>query len=330
MLMLASQPVISDYVVYAAVGAGLVIAVVATVVVAKQYKRCPSNKILVIYGRVGQGRSHKCHHGGGGFVVPMVQDFSWLSLEPIVVDVPLEGAPTRDGIRLNVPSTFTIAISTDPLLMELAAERLLNVPVQVIREQALEIIVGQLRLTVAELTIKEIHENREKFMEMAHINVGEELHKLGLELINFSLRELSDESGHFVGMGRRAAADAVRAHLSLNPHKVSVDGARVRTKEGVTLDVAGWFSFAAAYSAAEGQTAAQQQLNLPEDEQKEGARAVFLEQVKLLAEQLTAAEIETDPERMTTLTRKLAGGEFHRRGLELMSVDVRVAGRRLS
>jgi flotillin len=329
MLTLASQPVISGYFVYAAVGAGLLIAV-AAVVVARQYKRCPSDKILVLYGRVGKDKSSRCLYGGGAFVVPMVQDYAYLSLEPIVVDVPLQGTPTRDGVRLNVPSTFTVAISTDPVLMNNAAERLLNMPTQVIRDQAQDIILGQLRLTVAELTIKEISENRDKFMEMINQNVGEELNKLGLRLINVSVRDLTDESGYFVGMGRRAAADAVRAYLSLNPHKVSVDGARVRTKDGVTLDVGGRFAFAVQYGAATDESAVQQLLNLPEDEQKERARVVFIEQVQLLAEALTAGEIEADPERMTTLTRKLAGGEFHRRGLELMSVDVRVAGRRLS
>ncbi|HYD01132.1 MAG TPA: SPFH domain-containing protein, partial [Phycisphaerales bacterium] len=92
--------------------------------VARQYKRCPSNRILVIYGKVGKERSSKCLHGGGAFVVPLVQDYSYLSLEPIVIDIPLEGALSLNNIRVSVPATFTVAISVDPVLMNNAAERL--------------------------------------------------------------------------------------------------------------------------------------------------------------------------------------------------------------
>ena len=127
--------------------------------VVKQYKRCPSNRILVIYGRVGGQKAAKCLHGGGAFVIPLIQDYEYLSLDPLVIEIPLEGALSLNNIRVNVPSTFTVGISTDPVLMNNAAERLLMLDEHTIREQAQDIILGQLRLVIATLSIEEINKD---------------------------------------------------------------------------------------------------------------------------------------------------------------------------
>ncbi len=177
--------------------------------VVKQYKRCPSNMILVKYGKVGGSEAAKCIHGGATFVVPLIQDYAYLSLEPIVIEIPLEGALSLNNIRVNVPSTFTVGISTDPVLMNNAAERLLNLPVQAIREQAQDIILGQLRLVIATLSIEEINKDREKFMSLINTNVAEEINKIGLELINVNIRDITDESGYIQAIGKRAAAEAI-------------------------------------------------------------------------------------------------------------------------
>lgn len=191
------------------VGAVLMILLFVTVMIVKQYKRCPSNRILVIYGKVGAQRAAKCLHGGGAFVIPLIQDYAYLSLEPIVIDIPLQGALSLNNIRVDVPSTFTVGISTDPVLMNNAAERLLMLPTQAIREQAQDIILGQLRLVIATLTIEEINKDREKFMNHINENVGQEINKIGLELINVNIRDITDESGYIVAIGKRAAAEAI-------------------------------------------------------------------------------------------------------------------------
>lgn len=189
--------------------AALLMLLFFVVLVIKQYKRCPSNRILVVYGRVGGAKASKCLHGGGTFVWPLIQDYSYLSLEPIVIDIPLEGALSLNNIRVNVPSTFTVGVSTDPVLMNNAAERLLNLPPQAVREQAQDIILGQLRLVIATLTIEEINKDREKFMHLINENVGQEINKVGLELINVNVRDITDESGYILAIGKRAAAEAI-------------------------------------------------------------------------------------------------------------------------
>jgi flotillin len=179
------------------------------VFVVKQYKRCPSNRVLVLYGKVGGNRAAQCIHGGGKFVVPLLQDYAFLPLEPMVIDIPLSGALSLNNIRVNVPSTFTVGISTDPVLMNAAAERLLFLGEEKIQEQAQDIILGQLRLVIATLTIEEINKDREKFMSLINANVTDEINKIGLTLINVNIRDITDESGYIEAIGKRAAAEAI-------------------------------------------------------------------------------------------------------------------------
>ena len=104
--------------------------------VAKRYKRCPSNRVLVIFGKVGGGNTSQCIHGGAAFVWPLIQDHAYLSLEPIQIEIPLKGALSIENIRVNVPSVFTVAIGTEPEVMQNAAIRLLGLNTEEIKQQA--------------------------------------------------------------------------------------------------------------------------------------------------------------------------------------------------
>ncbi|MFT7484859.1 MAG: flotillin, partial [Candidatus Paceibacteria bacterium] len=195
-----------------------------TIFVVRQYKRCPSNRVLVIYGKVGGQQAARCLHGGGTFIIPLIQDYEFLSLEPQVIEIPLEGALSLNNIRVNVPATFTVGISTDDVLMNNAAERLLGLPDSKIREQAQDIILGQLRLVIATLSIEEINKDREKFMALINENVAQEINKIGLDLINVNVRDITDESGYIEAIGQRAAAEAIN-NAKVDVAKQDRDGA---------------------------------------------------------------------------------------------------------
>src|SRR5262245_42770878 len=110
------------------IGGGILTVFVTVYWVASRYRRCPSDKILVVYGKVGgtnAGLAAKCHHGGAAFIWPIIQDYAYLELAPMQIDINLQGALSAQNIRVNTPSTFTVGISTDPGVMENAAERLL-------------------------------------------------------------------------------------------------------------------------------------------------------------------------------------------------------------
>jgi len=193
----------------------LIIIVVAVVVLfvtlsalISRYKRCPSDKILVIYGRTG-GTSAKCVHGGGAFIWPVIQDYAYLDLKPISIEANLTNALSRQNIRVDVPCRFTIAISTEPDSMNNAAERLLGLTPEQIQELSKDILFGQLRLVIATMTIEEINSDRDKFLDNISKNVDTELKKIGLKLINVNVTDIRDESGYIEALGKEAAAKAI-------------------------------------------------------------------------------------------------------------------------
>lgn len=177
----------------------------------KRYKRCPSDRILVVYGKVGGGQSAKCIHGGAAFIMPVIQDYEFLDLTPISIEVNLVNALSKQNIRVNVPSRFTIGISTEPGVMQNAAERLLGLGQNEIQELAQEIIFGQLRLVVASMDIEEINNDRDKFLTNISASVESELKKVGLKLINVNITDIVDESGYIEALGKEAAAHAINA-----------------------------------------------------------------------------------------------------------------------
>jgi flotillin len=181
----------------------------AVLYMASRYKRCPSDKVLVISGRVGKGMSSRYMHGGGALILPLVQEYRYLSLTPLTINIPLQNALSLQNIRISVPSTFTVGISTHPETMANAAERLLNLSPAAIEGMAKEIIFGQLRLTVASLTIEQINQDRESFLESVRKNVEPELNKIGLYLINVNITDITDESEYIESIGKKAASEAV-------------------------------------------------------------------------------------------------------------------------
>ena len=175
----------------------------------RRYKRCPSDKILVIYGKTSGEGSSKCIHGGAAFIWPIIQDYSFLDLTPISIEVNLINALSKQNIRVNVPSRFTIGVSTEPSIMRNAAERLLGLSMDMIEELAQEIIFGQLRLVVASMDIEEINTDRDQFLSHITNSVEAELKKVGLKLINVNITDIHDESGYIQALGKEAAAKAI-------------------------------------------------------------------------------------------------------------------------
>lgn len=174
-----------------------------------RYKRCPSDKILVVYGRTGTDASAQCYAGGGTFVWPVIQDYQYLDLTPQSIDVNLQDALSKQNIRVSVPAQFTVGISNKPHLMLAAAERLLALDRSSIANLSHDIIMGQMRLVIANMDIEELNIDRDKFVESVYRNVGEELHKIGLELINVNVTDIQDESGYITALGQEAAAKAI-------------------------------------------------------------------------------------------------------------------------
>ena len=197
----------------------LILIIVAVVFVTftailRRYKRCPSDKILVIYGKTGKNKeggisSARCIHGGASFIWPVFQSYAFLDLTPISIECNLTNALSKQNIRVDVPCRFTVGISTEPENMTNAAERLLGLTTEQIQNIATDILFGQLRLVIATMDIEEINADRDKFLANVSTNVEAELRKIGLKLINVNVTDIRDESGYIEALGKEAAAKAI-------------------------------------------------------------------------------------------------------------------------
>ena len=191
----------------------VIVFVMMTSLFVSRYKRCPSNKVLVIFGKAGGNAPARCIHGGAAFIMPLVQDYAFLTLEPMQIEIPLKGALSIENIRVNVPSVFTIAVGTEPDLMQNAAIRLLGLDMVKLQQRVEHIIFGQLREVVASMRIEDIARHREQFLKNILASLEPELRKLGLVLINVNITDIDDESGYIVAVGKKAAAQAVQQAL---------------------------------------------------------------------------------------------------------------------
>ncbi|HNX74262.1 MAG TPA: SPFH domain-containing protein [Candidatus Rifleibacterium sp.] len=277
---------------------GLVAIVFSTFVfLATRYKRCPSDKILVIYGKVADNRSARCMHGGGSLVLPLIQDYAYLSLTPMTISIPLQNALSLQNIRINVPSTFTVGISTDPKIMNNAAERLLNLSSSAMEDMAKEIIFGQLRLTVASLTIEQINQDRESFLESVRKNVEPELNKIGLYLINVNITDITDGSNYIESIGKKAASEAINR-------------AKVDVAEQQKLGAIG-------ESVANRERAIQVAKNLAEadkgEKESEADRRIFVQKKESLA---VIGEAEANSEKTIQVAQKIAAAEMGEKNAE--------------
>ena len=196
--------------VIALAGGLFAIFLIALLWISSRYKRCPSDRVLVVYGRVGgDGESARCLHGGGALVWPIVQGYAYLDLTPIPIEIKLQGALSQQNIRVNTPATFTVGISTEPGVMQNAAERLLGLSLLDIENLARDIIFGQMRVVIATMPIEQINADREQLITNITESLELELRKVGLRLINVNIQDITDESGYIDALGREAAARAI-------------------------------------------------------------------------------------------------------------------------
>ncbi|RRJ95721.1 flotillin family protein [Opitutaceae bacterium TAV4] len=190
-------------------GLALVFVFIMAMAIISRYRMCPPDRILVVYGKLGSESSSRCYHGGATFVMPFVQSYGYLDLTPISIDIELRGALSSQNIRIDAPASFTIGVSTEPTVTQNAATRLLGRTMDEVKQLASEIIMGQMRVVFASMTIEEINGDREKLIASITKGVEVELHKVGLRMINGNIRDIKDQSGYIDALGKEAAAKAI-------------------------------------------------------------------------------------------------------------------------
>ena len=220
----------------AAIIVAVVIVFVAFLLTALRfYKRCPSNRILVVYGKTGHSEAATCMSGGARLVIPLVQDYAWLSLEPMQIEIPLRGRlverehPRQRPQRVHGGHRHHARVDAERGHPSAGPER------QGDREAGREIIFGQLRQVIASMRIEDINRDRDKFLAHIQKSLEPELRKIGLVLINVNITDITDESGYIEAIGQKAATEAIqkaRGDVAENEKMGADPRGRRRAREG--------------------------------------------------------------------------------------------------
>ncbi len=277
------------------------------------YRKCPSDRIMVIYGRTGGNKSAQCLHGGAKFVWPVFQDYGFISLRPLQINVNLDNALCKQNIRINVPSVFTVGVSTSPEIMGNAAERLLGQSPEAITELAKDIIFGQLRLVIASMMIEEINADRETFLRAVEANVAEELKKIGLELLNVNITDITDGAGYIDAIGQRAAAGAInkaKVDVAEETKKGSIGAAEALKQQRVAVSQA-------EAAAAAGEAEADRDRRVAVKQADAGAtQGENLAAIEIARSNAMRAEAEADAYRRSEAARQIAEAQIEKAKFE--------------
>ena len=175
-----------------------------------RYRKCKSDEVLVVYGKTGgDKKSAKLYHGGAAFVWPIIQGYEFLSMKPMQIECKLTGALSAQNIRVDVPTTITVAISTDPEVMQNAAERMLGLTMDDKQNLITDVVYGQMRMVIADMTIEELNSDRDKFLAKVKDNIDTELRKFGLYLMNINISDIRDAANYIVNLGKEAESKAL-------------------------------------------------------------------------------------------------------------------------
>lgn len=199
----------------------VVLIILSVVALFSRYRKCPSDQILVVFGRAGKkevinevtGKKEvvstpsKIIHGGGTFVWPIIQDYRTMSLAPLQIQETIDGRSAQ-AIRVQIPVTLTTSIGTSTELMQNAATRMLSCGRQEQAELIKDILIGEVRNLLATLTIEEINANRDKFLGEAKKQIEPELNKLGYVITNLNSADVKDDAKYLDNLSKKAATEA--------------------------------------------------------------------------------------------------------------------------
>src|SRR5439155_80930 len=168
-------------------------------ILGSMFRKVGPNQALIIYGF---GGTHIVQ-GGGRVIWPMVQSARDLSLELMSFDVaPTQDLYTTQGVAVTVEAVAQIKVKSDPESIQTAAEQFLNKE-QEEREGLIRLVMeGHLRGIVGQLTVEQIVKEPEMVSDKVRSTCAEDLNKMGLEVISFTIREVRDVNDYISNMGK--------------------------------------------------------------------------------------------------------------------------------
>ena len=168
-------------------------------VFARLFRKAGPHEALLVYGF----RGTRVVKGRGTVIFPMVENCRWLSLELMSFDVaPQQDLYTRQGVAVTVEAVAQIKVKSDPESILTAAEQFLTKSPQE-REGLIRLVMeGHLRGIIGQLTVEEIVKQPEMVGERMRSTCADDMNKMGLEVISFTIKEVRDKNEYITNMGR--------------------------------------------------------------------------------------------------------------------------------
>ena len=188
--------------------------------VLKNYHKVGPNEALIVSG--GKKRTitmpdgakrqigYRYQIGGSTFVNPFTEQAQVLPLEIVPMDIHVEDAIATNGIRCTVRGTAEVKIASDEASIHLAAEQFLGKPLTDIRDVALRTLEGSTRALIGTMDLESLNKNRKGFTAKVFEDIGEYFTNMGLNLLSFNLKEITDPSGYLEALGKPRIVEARR------------------------------------------------------------------------------------------------------------------------
>ncbi|MEW5877003.1 MAG: SPFH domain-containing protein [Acidobacteriota bacterium] len=321
---------------------GVFVVVLAFALWAFNYRKVGPNQVLVISGRTStviepDGRRRKVGYrlqvGGGTFVMPLLESVQALPLDVISVSIRCPEVLTAHGVIIAAEAFGQVKVSSDERRLHRAVENFLSRGTAGIAAVAQEVLEGHMRAALGTMAVEEIYSQRDRFAERVRNAAQADFDRLGLELLAFSLKDITDSQGYLEALGARRIAEVKRdaAIAQAETERDATIRAAQYRKEGDVARLAAEAELAAATRDFEIQRAEFQAAVNAKRAQAELAyeleRAKLLEQVKRqeyqiklvekeLATQLEEQEIALREKHLDATVKRPAEAEAYRAKLE--------------
>src|SRR5690348_4153807 len=181
------------------IGLGVVALLIIMTSIAKMFRKAGPNEAIIVYGF----RGPRIIKGSGAVIFPMVESWRQLSLELMSFDVaPQQDLYTKQGVAVTVEAVAQIKVRSDRESILTAAEQFLTKAPEE-REGLIRLVMeGHLRGIIGQLTVEEIVKQPEMVGDRMRSTCAEDMNKMGLEVISFTIKEVRDKNEYITNMGR--------------------------------------------------------------------------------------------------------------------------------
>ena len=206
-----------DWLVPLAIGTVVFILFALIYVYSSRVRKVGPNEVLVISGR-GEGRrdlavaqsNFRIVTGGRSFVWPILERVDKLSLEIMTIDITTPDVPTVQGVPVTVDGVAQVKIGSDENSIRTASIQFLSKSQNEIQHVAHETLAGHLRAILGTLTVEQLYRDREAFAQKVQEVSGDDMASMGLEIVSFVIKDISDQEGYLEALGRPRIAQVKR------------------------------------------------------------------------------------------------------------------------